>query len=150
MANRVRRNVSLTEDVEDMLKRVGTGNISNYVNQVIRDRWQEWQGAFFDLLSEGWTKNEIWAACMEHALIINKRRTATVHLCTDGQLSEEGMEFVQRYDLHPEHWHKQLLSIKENMISSNGKISTDERLWWVVREYLAGNEELEKKLRGGG
>lgn len=53
--------LSLDADVVQLLDR--TGNRSAYVEHVVRESWQAWQAALDLLVSQGWHREELHAAC---------------------------------------------------------------------------------------
>jgi hypothetical protein len=132
---KIRKQLSLAPDIINLLERVG--NISDYIDHVVRQRFQRATQALYALQRAGWKPNEILAACD----VLNGpwRIVHAPTLHWDSMV--DGFEFVKEWDITPDRW-----------LELTKQVSTSEHLAFsidlVVSEYWAGNNYIKKLLTG--
>jgi hypothetical protein len=136
MMKKVRKQLTISPDVDGLLDRVG--NISAYVENVVRDRFHRAAQALSALQQAGWKPNEILAVCdvMNGSWLLVQVPTCQ----STGLRWRTG--YASKWDIPSDRW---LELAKQVSISEHLAFAID----IVVSEFWAGNAHLEQLIRKG-
>lgn len=136
---RAKRNLTLPEDVNALLERVG--NVSEYLAKVITQRWREWTEALATLRAADWTSAELCAACdvLNGYWLVGHGRSGEF---VAGEL-EDGQrlnDICAKWDVSPKKWAQRV-----QQVATRPEIAI--ALVTLVEEFWTGNEACEAAIR---
>jgi len=135
------KNLSLSAEVLGLLEQVGERKATEYVERLVRDRWQEWQDALGLLIGEDMTTNEIIACCdilNGHYHVAGTDPGQSVSLSLhDGQALDRT---AQKHGCDLERWRLLVLRVREFR-------GLGEAILTVSREFWSDNEACNAAIR---
>ena len=132
-----RINISLDEDVAQLLERVE--NKSGYLANAVRERWEEWQNALSVLLSLGWRRAEVLAACDSTNGLLHHGPMPGSYMAAELADSAALNGLCAKWEIDPVRWSGLVHDVAHNLELAHA-------LWTISREFFAHNLELEQKL----
>lgn len=137
-----KRNLSVSDDVDQLLDRVG--NASEYVDRVVRARWREWTEALDLLVQSGWVRAEILAACdaLNGYWMIGSGKSGAF-IAAELEDAERLNKLCAKWDLAPERWAQCYGEIGRSQPLAHA-------LTIVVEEFWTGNEAIEAAIAKAG
>jgi hypothetical protein len=133
---KIKKQLTLAPDVINLLDRVG--NISDYIEHAVRERFQRATQSLSTLQAAGWTPNEILAACD----VLNGSWLLVQSPTWHGASMADGPEYAEKWDITQDRW---LELAKQVSTSEHIAFSID----LVVSEFWAGNAHLENLISRG-
>lgn len=131
------RRFSLDPQTIGILDRVG--NASAYVDRVVIERHREWVEALDYLEREGWHAAELHAAfdLLNGSLLAADQP----HVWLSASLEDGGSaELLDRWGVSRRVWSARWRQVGQSETLARA-------LWYVVREFWAGNEELGTRIK---
>lgn len=136
MPEKKQRNFRLADSASVLLsKAVGAGSMSAYIERVILQRWQQWNGALRVLQERGWEANELRVAC--HALNGHSWPTANVAAA----LADADPLQLQANDVTAANWSKRALHTDRDRDEALALLILAAELW-------AGSAAVARALEG--
>lgn len=136
---REKRNLTLPDDVNALLERVG--NASDYIAKVVQQRWREWTDALATLSAAGWASGELLAACdvLNGYWLVGHGRSGEFVAAEldDGQRLND---ICRKWKISPAKW-----SERVKQVARQPEIAI--ALVTIVEEFWAGNEACEAAIR---
>jgi hypothetical protein len=132
-----RLNITVDPAVAALLR--STGNASGYIEQVVRDRWHDWQYGLVLLQHVGWSTSEIGAAAeMLNGVLANRTLAATITVPAELGHPQRIESAIKKHELIRARWIKRIEQCSDEVVA-HAVIA-------VVREFWTHNAAFEEAL----
>ena len=136
---REKRNLTLADDVNALLDRVG--NASEYISKVVTQRWREWTEALAMLRAAQWSSGELLAACdvLNGYWLVGHGRSGQF-VAAELQDGQRLNDICSKWDIAPKTWKLRVLQVAERPEIAIALVT-------LVEEFWTGNEACEGAIR---
>lgn len=136
---RARRVMSLPDDVDALLDRVG--NASEYISRIVTDRWELWLTALNRLVANGWTSNELLAACEAlNGHWLTDRADRPVLVAAELREAQQQRRLCEKWNVSPKRW-----SGRVGLVRASDQMA--DALVVLAHEFWSGNAACEMAIR---